>query len=262
MSVVNVKFDATELNRALAKLTVVSNKLPSELVNQKGFFIFGRAAKNMKVVEKAKIEAELGASPAHVLTLLKNGRYSRAKKNIQMFFGQGAGKTEGFSLLAAIVQARGKRSGKGSPFKGLSRASGEEAMRDAMLLIYNARQKSKGYFRRCFQIAREVYRRRPKEVNFSISKLITREVTEVFEDGDLMERRGKMADVSLAQRNEPKAISTFWVKSTERDTKDALDMYAAPVLQDAVDAEAQSTFEHEAELEYKAAIAALGIKVS
>ncbi len=259
-----IHFDATELNQALAKLAVVSEKLPSELVNQKGQFIFGRAAKKMKVVERMTIQEELGASAAQVLVKTKSGRFSRAQKHVHMFFGTGnilEDKGE-FSLLSAIVQSRATKDGKPSPWAGVPKEEGARLFQAAAQKIYNARQKSRGYFRRCFQIAANIYRSRPKEIKFSLSKIIGQEVTEVFEEGDLMERRGKMADVKLAEKNKPAALSTFWVKSTERDQKDALDKYAAPVLQESVDAEAESTFEHEAELEYKAAIRALGIKVS
>jgi hypothetical protein len=77
-----------------------------------------------------------------------------------------------------------------------------------------------------------------------------------------MERRGKIADATLAEKNNPVAMSSFWVKSTSHDTKDALDKYASPVLQAAVDAEAEETFRHEAEEQYKSAIQSFGIKVT
>ena len=262
MSVVNINFDATELNQALAKMAVVGDKLPSELVNQKGQFIFSRAAKNMKSVQRETIQTELGASAAQVLVKLKSGRFSRAKKHVRTFFSAGDSDSE-MPLLAAIIQARSKRSGKPSPWKGVDRATGGKMMLEAMQKVYSARQKSRAYFKRCFAVAREIYRRRPKEiVKFDAAKLFSEKITEVFEVGDLMERAGKMADVTLAKKDEPRAVSTFWIKSTERDTKDALDKYAAPVLQAAVDAEAESTFEHAAEREYKDAIKAFGIKVS
>ena len=258
---VKITFDVSELNRALAALNVVSDKLPSELVNQKGFFIFSRAAKNMKVVSKETITGELAqnATVAHDIVRLKSGKASRAKKLTKMFFGMGnivEGQRESFSLMAAIVQSRATKKGK-SFFKGKSKGEGIEAFQTAMRTVFNARIKSRGYFARCFGVAREVYRRANK---LKSGKVFS--TTDSFNVGSLMERRGKMADVTTAKEGQATALSTFWIKSTSRDTKDALDKYAAPVLQAAFDAEAEETFRHEAEEQYKAAIRALGIKVS
>src|SRR5260221_8280190 len=96
------KFNMAEIDTALARLNVVSNKLPSELVNQKSWRIFQKSVWGMKVVERETIQKELGASAAMELVRLKSGRYSKNKKNIRQFFGQGDSDQEDFPLAAAI----------------------------------------------------------------------------------------------------------------------------------------------------------------
>jgi hypothetical protein len=260
-AVINVHFDTTELNAALAALYKVSDKTPAALVNQKGGFIFGRASGMMKVVEKSTIQTELDASPAQLLVKLKNGKFSKAKKNIKQFFGDAGGDTEGFPLLAAIIQARAGKSGKGSPWKGVDRATGAQRMLDAMRTVFNARISSRGYFRRCFQVAAYAYRKAKLPTKFKISKLFVEKEYPTI--GSLSQRLGIIAGVTPAREGESRAISTFWIKTTEHDIGGkGIREHAEPVLQAAFDAEAESTWQHEAEAEYKAVISALGIRVT
>lgn len=251
MGAVSFKFDATELNQAIASLSVVSDKLPSEIVNQKSFFIFRDAAEHMQVVEKQTIAVELGAeaNSYQLLTKLESGKYSRAKKNLRTFFGQGDGETGDFPLLAAIVQSRASKSGKPSPWAGVSRVVGAQRMADAMQKIYGARQKSRGYFQKGFVNLRYLFKKATR-------KLAT--------PGASTAPAGRSDHIAngVPAREGARAVATFFVKSTNHDQEDALDKYASPVLQAAFDREASSTAERAAELEYISAIKALGIKVS
>lgn len=244
---VSFKFDSSELNRELVRLSVLSDKAPADIVNRKSFFIFRDAEKNMKAVEAQTIKDELGAEAAsfQLLTRLKSGRYSRSKKNLRTFFGQGAGKDEDFPLLAAIIQARARKSGKPSPWKGKDRQAGAAAMQEAMQKVFSSRQSARGYFKKGFANLRYLFKRATKAT------------------GNTTPPEGKsdhIANGTIARGN--RAIATFFVKSTDHDKNDALDKYASPVLQAAFDREASSTAEHVDELEFKDAIKALGIKVT
>jgi hypothetical protein len=241
-SPVTIKFDMRELNNALGSLAVVSDKLPSELVNQKSYRVFQKSVWGMKAVEKETIQSELGASAAHVLVKLKSGKFSRSKKHIQQFFGEGAGQTEGLPLLAAIIQSRAGKGGKPSPFKGKTREAGIAAMKEAMQAVFNARIRSRAFFKATFATLRDIFKGSTA--------------------GNLEQAKGRIADALPARKGMAKAKAEFWLVSPKHDIKDALDKYAAPVLQAAMDEEAGETWKHEAELEYKQAIKALGIKVS
>ncbi len=253
---VSFKFDMSEMNESLRRLTVVSDKLPSELVNQKSWRIFQKATWWMKAVEKETIQQELGASAALELVKLKSGRFSRSKKNIRQFFGQGNG-TGDFPLLAAIIQSRAGKGGKPSPWKGVDRATGANRMLDEMRKVYGARQKSRGYFKACFATLRDVFKQASGKLPFSsASSRGSGTVASLARD------RGRIADGNPAAKNSSVATASFWIVSPKHDIKNALDKHAALILQRAIDEEASSTAQHAAEKEYRGAIAALGIKVT
>ncbi len=256
MSAVQFKFDASQLQESLKRLAVVSDKLPSEIVNQKGWRIFQKSVWGMKAVSKETIQSELGASAGHVLVRLKSGKYSRAKKNVRMFFGQGAGDDENLPLAVAILQSRAQR-GSPSPWKGVDRATGAQRMTEALRKFYGARQKSRAFFKATFGVIRDTF----KAVSVKSSGLAGAS-DGIPKAGSLLERKGKIADAVPARQGSSKAVSTFWLQSPKHDAKDAVDQYAGPVLQKAMDDEASSTAQHAAEKEYKDAIAALGIKVT
>ena len=260
---VNFKFDASEMDAALAKLSLVSDKLPSELVNQKGWRIFQKAVWWMKAVEAETIKTELEASAATELVLVgrrgvgKGLRYSRARKNIKMFFGDYSG--NGFPLAAAIIQARSGKEGSGklSPWYGVSRAEGAKRMLDAMRRFYGARQKSRGYFKACFATIRDVFKSR--QGSLPMSDPGSRGSGTV---SSLARDKGRISDAEPAVKGAKLAKATFWLQSPKHDIKDAMDAHASPVLQAAFDEESEVTFQHAAELEYVQAIKALGIRVS
>ena len=247
MSAVQFKFDTSELNAALKKLGEVSDKLPSEIVNKKSFFIFRDAAEKMKAVEKETIQTELGASAAHVLRRLKNGKYSRAKNNVKMFFGQGSGNDADLPLAVAILQSRASK-GKPSPWKGVDRITGAQRMTEALRKFYQARQKSRGYFKKGFQQLRGIFRKSANNLSGGGRE---------GENGQL-----RISNAKPASKNTSKAIAEFWMESPKHDKKDAIDKYASPVLQAAMDKEASSTAQHADEEQFKEAIRALGIRVT
>lgn len=258
MPIANIKFDSSEIDSALRNLAVVSDKKPSELVNQKSYRIFQKCVWWAKVTEKETIENELGASAALELVKLKSGRYSRAKKNVKSFFGQGDGDQDDFPLAAAIIQSRAGRSGKPSPWKGVDRATGAKNMLDSMRKLYGARQKSRGYFKACFATIRDVFKAKtPKKLPFSDpAGRGSGTVASLARD------KGRIADATPAIDGKSIATSTFWIVSPKHDIKDAISKFVEPVLQRAMDEEADSTAEHAAEKEYEDTIRALGIKVS
>ena len=253
---VSFKFDMTEMNKALASLNTVSNKLPSELVNQKSWRIFQKATWWMPQVSAATISGELGASAR--LRILKSGarkgQYARSKK--ANFFGQGEGSQDSFPLLAAIVQSR-STSENPSPWKGVNRATGAKQMIDAMKKVYGARQKSRAYFKACFATIRDVFKQSRGSLPFSDPK--SRGAGTV---ASLARDRGRIADAKPATKGTSMATATFWLISPKHDVKNALDKYAAPVLQRAVDEEASSTQQHADEEQFKEAIRVLGIRVT
>lgn len=252
MSAVNIKFDSREIQQALKRLSFVSDHMPGELVNQKSYRIFQKCVWGMKAVKKETIERELGASAAMQLVKLKSGKYSRSKKNIQIFFGQGDSEQENFPLAAAIIQARARKSGKSSPWAGVSRAEGAEKMLEAVRKLYAGRQKSKAYFKATFATIRDIFKRKTRKRGLSIGNEAV-----AGPDG-----QARIANAVPAKETGSNAVSTFWLESPKHDIKDAIEQYAAPVLQEAMDKEADSTAEHAAELEYKQAIRAFGIKIS
>ncbi len=242
---VNFKFDGSELNEALKKMALVSDKEPAEIVNKKSFFIFRDAAANMKAVSQEEIKTELEASSAHQLVRLKSGKYSRAKKHIATFFGGSE-----FPLLAAIVQARARKSGKPSPWSGVTRSEGANRMLDAMRTTYAARQKSRGYFQKGFVGLRYLFRKSWSKATGAAGSI------------GGVNRLANIADGVPAHSGSAKAVATFFMVSPKHDLKDALDKYASPVLQNAFDKEAGETSRAADEKQFADAIRAVGIKVT
>lgn len=257
-------FKSAEMDAALTRLYYVSDKTAAELVNDKGQAIFRKCVWGMKVVEAATIKEELEASAATELVLVgkrgvgKGLRYSRAKKNIKMFFGDSSGK--GFPLLAAIIQSRAGKPGSGklSPWYGVSRAEGAKRMLDAMRKVYGARQKSRGYFKACFATIRDVFRSASTR-QLPFSDPASRGSGTV---ASLARDRGRIADATPATGRSGLAIAKFWLVSPRHDLKDAMREHAEPVLQAAFDSEAGHTWERAIEEEYKEAAKLVGFRVS
>lgn len=257
MPAVNFQFDSSELNAALRRAYLTTDKLPADLVNQKGWRIFQKATWYMPQVSAATIAGELGAGVN--LRLLKSGKrkgqFARNKK--VNFFGVGESRTEGVPLLALIIQARTRKSGKRSPWYGVDRATGAQQMRDEMKKIYGARQKSRAYFKACFATIRDVFRRVSNSLPLSDPN--SRGSGTV---ASLARDRGRLADARPAVSRAAFARADFWLVSPRHDLKDAISKHAAPVLQRAFDEEASETWNHAIQKEYIQALRAVGISAS
>src|ERR1035441_9032646 len=155
---ISFRVDSTQFDQALRQYAALSKRTPAEVCNKKAYYIVRRAIWHTHKADFATMREQLGESKAMELHLIKSGkRFSRSKKNIKSFFGQGDG-TQGAPLLAMIIQARAGRGGEASPWKGGTRAAGAALMLAAMRTVWNARARSIGFIKSGWITARELFK--------------------------------------------------------------------------------------------------------
>lgn len=267
-----------DVSAALRLLRAKSSRLPSYLVNKAVFSIAIRADRKMPKVLPSQIETELNASVGTNLVKVKSGtRYSKDKKHRSYFFGPvGEGVHPSVPLAALIIQAQvnpnsnfNQRTGNVfqramSPFKGRSRAAGIAEMTNAILRMLSARKSSSGFFQVCAKVVQQIFRPALSS-NSTISNAAMTGVAAVVGGGNLSASIGRLAGGTVASGIRDDARASFWVATTEPDTKGkpggAIFTVAQPVWQRAVDDEAASMTEY-AETGFKTAARESGIKVS
>ena len=251
----SLKVDQRQFDAALKRYAATTQKLPSEIVNQKGWRIGQKAVWYAPVTTAEQIKTELGMEKAMELVKLKSGRFSHAKKNLKAFFSNSPDAQDA-PLLALIIQARASHGGKPSPWKGKSREEGARAMLDEMRRVYGARQKSRAYFKACFATIRDIFKNAVKRLPFSAPDS---RGSGTF--GSLGRDKGRIADARPAT-GAGRALATLTIISPRHDLKGAIYKHAEPALQRAFDEEGASTWQHAIENEYRQAARLLGIKTN
>jgi hypothetical protein len=260
---ISIKVNDSKMKAAIRRLSAVSSKLPSELVNQKAYRIAQKAVWYSPAVSKETIATELNA--AVELVKEKSGkRFSRSQKGKVIFGNLGNEAKDDANntvpLLALIIQARAKKKGgKPSPWKGVNRQEGARRMLEAMRKVYGARQKSRAYFKACFATIRDIFQSASKG-RLPFSNPSSRGSGTV---ASMARDRGRIADGTPASVGGfRKAIAQFWIVSPRHDLKAAIYKHAQPALQRAFDEEAGDTWKHALETEYKNACKIAGIRTN
>lgn len=252
---VNLKLDGFALNEALRKLSKQSEHLPSYLVNKACNQIAYRAHATMPVVMPGKMDAELSASK--LSTKFKPLGTNSMKKGWKFGAAAGGGRGGQAPLLALIINARvlrvdnaarsqpgmsnyNRRTGtvfarESSPFRGKSRKAGAAAMLAAMKRVLSARHSSSGFYRLGAEVIRLIFSK-------SRSPLVSDGGQAVPGSGKVGKAIGRVAGGSPAQGNSPNARASFWVSTTEPDSRGGtgFERVLKPVWQAAADQEAAS----------------------
>ena len=150
-----------------------------------------------------------------------------------------------------------------SPFKGLSRAAGAQAMLDAMRRMLSARHSSGGFFALCARVVKQMF-----IPALSRNPVVSAAAMTGFEalpgGGSVSGRIGTIAGGTVARDVGNSARASFWVTATISDTEgkpgNAIFRVAQPVWQRAVDDEADRLY-REAQETYVAAARESGFTV-
>jgi hypothetical protein len=126
-------------------------------INKKAYYVARKAIWFTRKVAPETISRELEEGKASVLTKLKSGKFSKAKKNVRSFFGNTSSRAP---LLALIVQSRYPNSkGERSPWFGRSRSAGAAYMLAEMRKVFGARMRSIAFIKAGWINARNVMER-------------------------------------------------------------------------------------------------------
>jgi hypothetical protein len=242
-----------EFTRTLNQYAGLTKKTPSEICDKKSYYIIRRAIWHTHKADIEEMREQLGETKAMELHNIKSGkRFSRSKKNIKSFFSTGAG-DQGVPLLAMIIQKRAGHSSKGSPWKGVSRASGAARMLEAMRHVWNARARSIAFIKSCWIPARELFKGR---AGGGGRGLPPSEGAAIGGPKVIGVPKGGGTPASVVW----KAKAVFWNSaSTKRDHKGAVFQYGEPALQQAFDEETADTM-REVERRLKEHAQACGIR--
>lgn len=272
-----MKLRNNDLSNSLRMLAAKSTRTSAYLANKACMSIAIKARDMMPVVAPSKMDEELNAAVATDLVRLKSGRFSKSKKNRGFAFGPvGKGAHPDVPLLALIINAQanpgsnfnkitgGVFARDHSPFKGLTRAAGAEAMRMTMRRVLAARHSSSAFFKACAGVVRFIFSDSIR--NVPVAGLVS-EVSEgaaLTGTGPISGNVNRLAGGTVATGVSDQARATFWVATTEPDTKGtpggALYRIAQPVWQAAVDAEAEAIKNHALDM-FSTAARQSGLKV-
>lgn len=255
--------NAPQLSAALRRASIATGKLPAALMNRAVFSIANRAWKRMPAVADATIRSELEEYKVPVYSYSRKGKLLGKGNARQAFFGDG----ETVPRLALLISARANPSSRfnqltnsryalaQSPWKGVPRAVGAQRMLAAMRKMFNARIKSRGFFRVCAGVVMFVFKRLvPAQAQAGAR-------TPTAATGSISKRIGKIADGTPATGT-GKATARFWVSGTSADGNAALYRIAQPVWQEALDHEGRQVTAYAAAQEYKKELRAAGFKVT
>jgi hypothetical protein len=266
------------LSNSLRMLAAKSTHTAAYLANKACMSIAIKAVQTMPRVMPAKMDEELNAAIATDLIRVKSGkRFSRSKKNRGYAFGPvGKGAYPSVPLLALIINAQANPASNfnritggvfardHSPFKGLSREAGREAMRMTMRRVLAARHSSSGFFKACAGVVRFIFSSAVRNVPVTGIPTEGIDAEAVPGTGNISGNINRLAGGTVATGVSDQARATFWVATTEPDTKGvpggALYRIAQPVWQAAVDAEAVSIKTHAMDL-FSRSAAESGLKV-
>lgn len=147
---VPLTFDTTELDAATTMLAAHLKKDVPKALNKKMGWLLRRwlwytpKADIGKMSSSLKIRMRLGKSGEKKVKVKGVSRTIKFKGGWKMAHGRTYGEAP---LAALIIQARRRKSGEGSPFKGVSRAKGKSAMRKLVAKMTKARARSSGFLK-------------------------------------------------------------------------------------------------------------------
>ena len=248
---INLKLNNFALNEAIRKASNVSKHLPSYLVNKACNQIANRAHNSMPVVPVAKITAEMSAkkSASEINALFKagnedkNGTLTMAQRIVLARMQPNSEfnrRTGGVWRLQKPVFSTNNPLGRGgNKLYSLGKNSATQFwdwVDEKAKIMVAARRKSSGFYKLGAAVVRLI---------FSRSRL-----GKVGETGQAMpgggnvgKAIGRVAGGSPAQGSSNYARASFWVSTTEPDTKGnggGIERVLEPVWQKATDAEAAS----------------------
>jgi hypothetical protein len=262
---VNLRLNTAALSAAKNRVMALNPQCAAHLANKTIHFIASHAHKNMPVVIANKIAAELMASKPvkRVGKLVGSGSLRRGWR----FGGQTIGKHEDVPLLALIINSSvlrvsnsessqpgmsnfNRRTGmvfarESSPFRGKSRKAGAAAMLAKMKQILGARRSSSGFYKLGAAVVKFIFHKNFAPVRMPPSDNAIADTGEATAgSGTVSKAIGRVAGGTRATPNKGTARASFWVSTTEPDSKGdqrAFNRVLQPVWQRAVDAEASNT---------------------
>lgn len=143
-------FDTTELQDATLKLSAQLGKDVPRAMNKKMGWLLRRwlwytpKADIGKMASSLNVRLRLGKSGEKTVKVKGVSRTIKFKGGWKMAHGRTYGEAP---LAALIIQARQRKAGLGSPFKGVSRAKGASAMRKLVSKMTKARARSAGFLK-------------------------------------------------------------------------------------------------------------------
>ena len=152
------KIDSSGLNKAIVMGNQFSKRTPAQAVNSAAYAVAIVARNNMPSVSADKISSELSVIETPVIG--KRGKNLKNKKTLSG--GAFSAKTSDVPLTVLIIQASARPGSKynrttdsryalsGSPFKGVSREAGREAMRAMEQKMIATRRKSGSFIKAGF----------------------------------------------------------------------------------------------------------------
>lgn len=254
--------------------------LPRQVVNRACFSIANRAFKAMPVVSPAQMDAELNVKSVPVQKIITSGKNKGKLKNtgevaiVHQQFISGA-----MGIILASIRPNSKYNVMTGnvwqrtppPFSNAKRV-GQSARgefwawaQERAEVMMKARHSSSGFFKLCANVVKmifigEVYKQGPGSVAIN-------EITGAAGAGTMKVSRevGRLAGGTLARGDGEMARASFWVTTTEPDTKGkpghGFERRIMPVWQRAVDDEAASIMAHYIVPAYAEAARSAGIKV-
>lgn len=145
-----ITFDTTELEAATRILAAHLKKDVPKAINKKMGWLLRRwlwytpKADIGKIASSLNIRMRLGKSGEKTVKIKGVSRTIKFKGGWKMAHGRTFGEAP---LAALIIQARRRKSGAGSPFKGVSRSKGASAMRKLVAKMTKARARSSGFLK-------------------------------------------------------------------------------------------------------------------
>lgn len=282
---VKLKLRNSDSIRTMQQLARVSPRCASHIVNKFCFQVARKVVIAMPEVAPGKMDSELMAYKVPVYSYSRKGNLLGKGKARATFFGaSGIGKHPSVPLLALIINARVLRvdnsassqpgmsrynrltgmafARESSPFRGKSRAAGAAAMLDAMRRVLAVRHKSSGFYKLGARVVQFIFHR--NYLPFAGPPVEGGGAQIGGGSGPVSKAIGRVAGGTRAEGNSDFARASFWVSTTEPDSKGAntaISKLLQPVWQAAVDAETESTRRYAEELFAKAA-RSKGLEVS
>ena len=282
---IKMQLNTPDLQVSLRQLQQKTGKLPSYLVNRAVFSIADKVVKTMPKVDPGTIDADLDVvkvTPSGKIPKATNPKNSRILGFREPTVGGGFNVSYAWMIVLARMYPAGTT--KTGDFKGkmnymkwtgglrpLSKpdthgsAAFWQWVSEHAERMVKARHSSTGFFRMTAQVIRMIFSEAIQKNSSRLLSVLSQASAEALPGGDkLSSKIGTLAGARAAAGNQLTARATFWVATSEADTKGekkgAIFRIAQPIWQAAVDAEAASIRQYATE-EYKQAARESGFLV-